>query len=346
MDIDRYVNLLLSNLPRAKKVSGGREINCRCQYCPDSKNQNKGHFYISVPRSKDELSFFHCKKCQSSGVVTHNTLIEWGIYDPQVAIELSLHNKLAMNNPSNKIYNSDYVYNTKYNKITEDDLSKYKLNYINTRLGTSLTYKDCIRENIVLNLYDLLNENNITTYTRHPNIIEYLDSSFIGFLSIDRAFVNMRNLEIKDNLPKSIDKRYINYNVFGKYDNTHRNYVIPTTLDLSNPEPVKLHIAEGPFDILSVYHNLRQTQYNSIYSSINGNGYLGVLKFFIMTMKLVNLEIHYYVDNDVNDNLILYIAELIRPFNMNMFIHRNTYPNTKDFGVPLSKIKESIRLII
>ena len=65
MDIERFTNFLLSKLPKAKQVSGGKEINCRCPYCPDSKNPNKGHFYISVPQSKNELSFFHCKKCQA-----------------------------------------------------------------------------------------------------------------------------------------------------------------------------------------------------------------------------------------------------------------------------------------
>lgn len=344
MDIERFTDFLLSKLPKAKQVSGGKEINCRCPYCPDSKNPNKGHFYISVPQSKNELSFFHCKKCQAKGIITHQTLLDWGIYDAEIATGLATHNKLALNSPVNKIYNSNYAYNVKYSQITDDDLSKYKLKYINDRLGTSLTFEDCVRENIILNLCDLLNENGITSYTRHPNIVECLDSCFVGFLSIDRAFVNLRNMEIKQ-LPDTINKRYINYNVFGKYDNTHRMYTIPTEINLCNPEPIKLHIAEGPFDTLSIYHNLRKTSYNSIYTSITGNGYLGILKFYILTMKLINLEVHYYVDNDVGDEKILYIAELLRPFNMDFYIHRNIFPKQKDFGVPLSKINESIRKI-
>lgn len=343
MDINQYKDFLLSKLPKAKLVSGGKEINCRCQYCSDSKNQSKGHFYISIPRQEGELSLFNCFKCRAKGVVTHQTLIEWGIFDPVIGKELSEYNKVAMNNSANKIYNSDIKYNVRYTGITDDPLSKYKLSYINKRLGTSLTYEDCVKEKIILNLYDLLQQNNITSYTRHPNIVEYLDSSFVGFLSIDNAFVNMRNLDANKTIPDTINKRYVNYNIFGKYDNTHRFYTVPAEIDLSNPNPIKLHIAEGPFDILSIYHNLRHKETNSIYSSIGGNGYLGILKFFILNFQLINLKVHYYVDNDIDDGLIIYIADIMRPFNFDFYIHRNTYPGKKDFGVPLDEIKESIR---
>ena len=199
MNSDEYRNFLLSNLQGSRSVSGGKEVLTRCRYCPDSSNPNHAHFYISVPQNEDELSFFNCYKCHSCGIVTNNTLLEWGIYDPQVGIRLIQHNKKIFRNPKNLAYRDDIVYNIKYTHITKDDLSKYKLDYINNRLGLSLTYDDCIKLKIVLNLKDLLYENHLKG-TRHPNIIEQLDSSFIGFLSVNNAFINMRKVVENKNL--------------------------------------------------------------------------------------------------------------------------------------------------
>lgn len=336
MNPNEYRNFLLSNIPRSKKASGGKEILCRCRYCPDSRNLNHAHFYISIPQNENEPSFFNCYKCHTSGIVTNKTLLEWGIFDAQMAIELTLHNKKLMKNPRNYIYRDDIIYNVKYTHITDDDLTKYKLEYINNRLGLNFNYDDCIKHKLVLNLNDLLEENNLTG-TRHQSIMELLDSSFIGFLSVNNAFVNMRKIVEKD-LPNTINKRYVNYSLFNKYDNTHRFYVIPTTYDLT--KPIKLHLSEGPFDSLGVYHNLRKVKDNNIYSSIGGSGYKGIIKYFINTLKLPNLEINYYPDADIRQEILLDIADTLRPFHYPFCIHRNEIG--KDFGVREDQIKETI----
>ena len=102
---------------------------------------------------------------------------------------------------------------------------------------------------------------------------------------IYNSFVNLRRVVPEGTIYKSIDKRYVNYNIFGKYDNVERFYTIPTIIDLNNPHPIKLHIAEGPFDILSIYLNLRK-QEPGIYTCIAGSNYIGILRHFILTMKL------------------------------------------------------------
>lgn len=343
MDIDKYKYFLLSKIPSAKIVSGGREINCRCMYCSDSKNIRKGHFYISIPK-EDEPSKFNCFKCSASGWVTTQKLIDWGIYDPEIAVELNAHNKKVMKSPyymmSSMKYNS---FNIKYDFITDDALTRYKLDYINKRLGTSLEYNDCIREKIVLNIKDVLKRNPIKL-TRGESIIECIDSSFIGFLSYDNAKLNLRNLEINQ-LPKSIDRRYINYNVVEKEDSTQSFYCIPNSVNLASPDAIKVHIAEGPFDILSIYHNLRKDLYQSLYISVTGKGYKGIIRFCLMTLGLINVEFHIYPDMDVENYVMDDIAELLHPYQTPLYIHRNLYPGEKDFGVPISKINESVRIV-
>lgn len=335
MNSEEYRNFLLASIPGARSASGGKEIVCRCRYCPDSRNPRHAHFYISVPQSEDEPSLFNCYKCHSSGLVTNKTLIEWGVYDTHIGMELILHNKRIMNNPKTAmIYRDDIVYNVKYDHITVDDLSKYKLEYINKRLGSNLSFDDCMKMKIVINLDDILNRNNIPA-TRDPRVVEVLDNSFIGFLSVNNAFINMRKITDKE-LPYGLNKRYLNYSLFNKVDNTHRFYVIPTQFDLL--KPINLHLSEGPFDSLGIYLNLRNgVMDNDIYANIGGSGYKGIAKYFINTMKLPNLRINYYPDADQSQHTLFDIAEALRPFKFPFTIIRNEIG--KDFGVRKDRMK-------
>ena len=107
-------------------------------------------------------------------------------------------------------------------------------------------------------------------------------------------------------------------------------------------DPVNIHIAEGPFDILSIYHNLRKTLYQSLYISATGKGYKGVIRFCIMTLGIVNAVFHIYPDMDVEQYIIDDIATLLYPYRIPLYVHRNLCPNEKDFGVPLDRIEESV----
>lgn len=338
--ITEYKNFLLSKIPTAKPVSGGKEINCRCMYCADSKNIHKGHFYISIPKDGD-FSKFNCFKCSAQGYVTPQRLLEWGLYDTDISIKLGNYNKSIMKNPYSRRNNIGYgSFNIRYDMITDDDLTRYKLDYINKRLGTDLSYDDCIREKIVLNIKDIFKRNPIKL-TRTEYIIDFLDSSFIGFLSYDNAKMNMRNLEISQ-LPNSINRRYINYNVIEKEDSTQSFYCIPNSINTIDPIPIKVHIAEGPFDVLSIYHNLRKTDYQSLYISVTGKGYKGIIRFCLVTLGLINVEFHIYPDMDIKQYVMDDIADLIYPYQVPLYIHRNVFPNEKDFGVPIDRIRESI----
>lgn len=335
MNSDDYRNFLLANIPGSRKASGGKEILCRCRYCPDSKDPSHAHFYISIPQSSDELSFFNCYKCHSSGIVTNKTLIEWGIYDPNIGISITLHNKRIINNPKSRMqFSDDILYKLKYEYITIDDLSKYKLDYINSRLGLNFTFDDCIRHKIVINLDDILKQNNLSG-TRDPKVLDILDSSFIGFISVNNAFINMRKIVDKE-LPYGLNKRYINYSLFNKFDNTHRFYVVPTTYDLI--KPIRLHLSEGPFDNLGILYNLNNgIMDNDIYSNIGGSGYKGIIKYFINTLKLPNLEINYYPDAEIDQNILLDIYDALEPFHFPFNIIRNEIG--KDFGVRRDQMK-------
>ncbi len=340
LDPDNYIDFLTSHIkPFAYPVSGRKEVNCRCFYCADSSNIRKGHFYIKVPK-EDEPSFFYCQKCHSHGIVTNDKLMEWGILDSQFGIEITRYNSKVLSLTKNKKFANNFIYNIKNTNITNDKLSLYKLKYINDRLGIDLTLKDCIRNKIVLNIKDLIQENKLEL-TRHPNIVEQLDANFLGFLSYDNAFINMRNLGIKE-VYQTIDKRYINYNIFDKYDNTLKFYVLPTNINLLDPSPIRLHLCEGPFDILSIKYNLVGDNGRDIFVSVGGSSYKGCIRHFITNMGLYNLQIHIYKDNDQTMHQLYDIANLLQYFNIPLYVHNNSYPNEKDYGVPKNRIQDNI----
>lgn len=346
MDIKKYKEFLLSAIPTAKPASGGTFINCRCFNCPDSSNPKSKHFYIAIPQTEDEPSWYYCHKCHCSGLVTHKTLIEWGIYDENIAINLTDYNKKCSTKSKNSKYYDRSVYNLFNSKTIDNNISRIKLNYINNRLGYNFTYEELRKLKIVLNLNDILRQNNITKLTRDINIVNQLDINFLGFISIDNAFLNMRKLCDDGKVYQSIDKRYINYKIFDKFDTSERFYTIPTEIDLNIPERLKIHIAEGPFDILSIYKNLRHEE-RGIYTSVAGSNYSGLALYFLQMFKLPYVEFHFYPDNDKygSNDAMNRVANILRPIQAPIYIHRNLYPGEKDFGVSLSNIKESIYMI-
>ena len=189
---------------------------------------------------------------------------------------------------------------------------------------------------------DLLEENKIQKFTREHNVLNDLDREFIGFLSKDNAFLNMRRTCPEGRVYSSIDKRYVNYKIFEKMDTTQRFYTIPTIINLNSPERIKLHIAEGPFDILSIYLNCRRME-PGIYTSIAGSNYIGLILYFLIEMKLPYIELHLYPDNDKLGSMdrMKSIARKIPDRSIPIYIHKNNFEGEKDFGVPLNRIMEN-----
>ena len=122
-----------------------------------------------------------------------------------------------------------------------------------------------------------------------------------------------------------------------------RYYCIPTQCNLLSNEPIHIRIGEGCFDILSILYNLNNNnRYNNIYIASNGKGYYNVIKVLLENFNLINIIIHLYPDNDVSQYELQYFIDKIKNIGINVYIHRNSYPGEKDFGVPINKIQESV----
>lgn len=346
MNVQAYADFLLSHMNNAKYASGRKFINCRCPECGDSIHINSAHMYIFLPWGEDEVSWYYCHKCHSSAPMNFKKLLEWDIYDQNIANELEELNRKVARGPKKSKYFNKEIYRVKHTIITQNEKTEFKRQYICNRLGLNLSYDDLAKLKVILNLNDILYENNIHKLTRNENIVNQLSSEFVGFLSIDNAFLNMRKTCPDGIVYEGIDKRYINYQIYDKTDTTQRFYCIPTRVDLNVPHRIKLHISEGPFDILSIFLNVRKGE-SGIYTCVAGSNYISVIMFFLIDMRLPNVELHFYPDNDKygTTDAIWKIVNKIPDPTIPVYIHRNIMEGEKDFGVPEDRIKESITVL-
>ena len=316
MNIDQYKHFLLTHLPNAKLASGGREVNCKCMYCDDQH----AHMYVKIPQTPNEASFYNCFRCPAQGIVTPDTLNEWNCYTDDMAVALINHNKNIKYVP---ITGTRDVRNLNWSYVSNIDFAMPKLMYINQRLGLRNSISEFSNLKVCYNLKDILISNNIQELTRSPEDVEILNQYFVGFISLDNSFINLRRIVPKGIVPERLDKRYVNYNLFNKYDNTERFYTIPVTINVNSPERIKLHIAEGPLDCLSIYYNLRDKE-PGIYTAIAGNNYQGIVRHFILALGFHHLEIHLYPDNDKSgdDRKMRSVVDLCDPLGVPVFIHR------------------------
>ena len=338
---NKFILYMNSVIPNSKIGSGGKEFICRCRYCEDSKNISHGHMYIHIPQDKDDPALFHCFKCLSSGILDSRRMMEWGIYDPDLASNLDEIYSNASKSGKVKGYNRT-VYNLQ-NVFSNAILANKKVEYINKRLGLQLLLHDYLQLKIIFNLKETIDYNHLE-YTRHPNIMNQLNDNFVGFLSVDNNFVNLRRICDEGIVYQTIDKRYINYNSHNKKDNTEKFYVVPSIIDLNQGQRINIHVAEGPFDILSIKYNVNNDA-PGLYAAIGGAGYMSVIMYIISTFKIFNCNLHIYPDNDKVGSFdkMKNIIDYLKPYNIPIYLHRNIFPNEKDFGVPKNRIQEQIQ---
>ena len=323
---------------RAKIVSGGREILKRCHFCGDSRDPSNAHMYIGMSNG---LIVYNCFKCNAKGLVDYKFLKDLGCYNIDI-INLCQDQNNKNSNSSSRYGNLDKRISSRFFNMPTctDEFGVKKLEYLSNRMGHIFNIFDAAKFKIVLNLKDYLTANGISQYTRHPDMIELLNNFFIGFLSIDNNYIILRRLVDEGKLPKYIDHRYINYNIFGNPYEGLKYYSIPSIV---NPNlPIDIHIAEGAFDILSIYLHVAPIGTNGIFAAISGNSYISLIRFFIINYGFTSFNLHLYPDSDVGIDKMMRIKEDLKPFNIRLFIHRNTSSGEKDFGVSMDRIIDSI----
>lgn len=321
---------------RAKIVSGGREILKRCHFCGDSRDPSNAHMYIGM--TNDGAIVYNCFKCNAKGLVDGKFLRDLGSYDTSIMMLCQDQNKKSgsSNQSKNGTLRLQSFSREPIIPLYTNDFGMKKLDYLSRRMGHPFNTADAARFKIILNLKDFLDINGITRYTRNPNVIDIMDKFFIGFLSMDNRYIILRSLVPEGKLPEYIDHRYVNYDIFGGYQDGMKYYTIPNMI---NPAiPVDIHIAEGAFDILSIYLHTAPLGTNGIFSAAGGKQYLALVRFFITQFGFSGFNLHLYPDSDIPNYQMQRIKEDIAPFNINVYIHRNRFQGEKDYGVSMDRI--------
>lgn len=344
LDSNKLRELLHKLFPEAKDRSSSTEVAINCPLCKAEGNPDRNnHMYISLGLD-GKPPMFHCFKHNDHyGLLTKSFLeqyAETNEYSDKETLENLEFDKNKATGSSFKaqIRNRNYrVFNPVEQTTKENEL---KRNYINSRLGLNLSYKELISNNIVLNLGTILRVNKLKP-TRHEMILKSIHDLFIGFLTNNHSTLICRNLLPKtkfDILHESLQSRYIKYKLF--QSDTTGYYILPSQCNLL--QHINIRIAEGPFDILSVCYNLNENKrVNEIYAAIGGNKYLDLIEYFLTEFGLVDIEFHIYIDNDIKPGTLERIKYLVGDI-IPIFIHANAFPNEKDFGVPMSNIKEYV----
>ncbi len=316
---------------------GPTRFSIRCIFCGDSiKDPTHTHFYIKADIHNDEEPvLFKCHRCEVSGLLTSGILRSLGVTDLDINSALTGFNKKSMKN-------SRFYLGLKHNnlnlEIPKPDLSdkknELKMHYLNKRLGRIFTPEDVVNLKIIFRLGDFIKLNKIENINSTVDKAKQLHANYIGFLSTRNEFIDFRQVF------RCEYKRYEKYAIFQNIDTTKKFYTIPTQIDLLEEKTITLNIAEGVFDILGVYYNVRNQEIeNNIYIAVCGAGFLSVLKYFIAMGVIGDVNVNIFSDNDRNKYFYKKAINEIKPWvnKINLFYNEKS----KDFGVPEKDISIS-----
>lgn len=339
-----YVIRELEQMPFYKASSNGISHTIKCPYCNDD-SPSHGHFCLKIDvDNEDEPILFNCLKCPAGGVVTKDVLNDIGISVPKDMnmSMMKINRRYAKKNKLIDVLIEDFD----IPPVLDTKLADIKLGYINDRIGTEFGYEAQSEYRIITKFSDFIFHNEIGQINGlSPQMLQFIDQNYVGFLSLNRNNIVFR--KIYDNCPGN---RYIKVKIHEKNLDPNSYYMIPAEMDLMYTGPMNIHIAEGTFDILSIYNNLPTEKYDGqhLYFAVCGFGYSTVVKNIVKLGITTDINLHIYADNDKSDyevkKSVLKSAD-IRPWVKSIYIHRNSSEGNKDFGVAPKYIRESVKKI-
>lgn len=311
---------LLSEIQKAVPICkpvNGVEYRIRCPICGDSqKDQNDSHCYIKCSNDPTEPLLYNCFLCNAHGVVNKYFLKKLGL-DKRVQM-LAVTNK-SHRIPLNSVPDVSMVIGTPV-------IASNQVAYIENRLGKGFSFEDYDRFKIVWDWRGVLP---YVTSNKVRNTLP-TGNDHITFLSDDKATLLIRNLS-------EADKDHAWRKVGIMRSNSRSFYTIKAQLDIFTDEPIVINIAEGVFDILSVYKNFYDTK-NSVFIAALGSDYIPALEYMIGKGIIgTNVMVRIYIDKEIDVDELSKGLDKFKWLFHNITIYWNTI--SKDVGVAIDKIK-------
>lgn len=331
---------ILQSLPVCVVNSAKTEYTVRCPYCGDSHNESHGHFAIHIDVDSDDPIMYRCLKCSISGILNQDVLDELQLpVSPEIQDQLRNFNRKIIKKNKYVSESEDYRVPLYQSNL----LNNEKLNYHNQRIGSDLTYQDCFQLKMIFDIFEFMKYNKIDNI---PGLeyyqLQILHDHYLGWLSTNNNCIIFRRIHDNSSLARYhkiiINPKNLNGNTF---------YSIPNQIDLLYTNDINIHIAEGIYDIQSIFVNLEKSNLqNSYFYASCGFGSLTILRYLISNGINTGLNVHIYSDNDKTD--YDHIQYLFKKSNVSewikhIYLHRNQFENEKDYGVCKDKIKDSKR---
>ena len=308
----------IKNHSEVFKKASQIEYRIRCPICGDSRsNPRDSHCYIKCSYDPTEPLLYHCFKCNSSGRVNKWFLEKIGL------------NKNTLSMIDDQKYNRiQTIKSANIDILTgSPDMNSVQVKYIENRLDCKFSYDDYDRFKIIWNMDE------IYPFISNQRIRNTIPSNInsISFLSDDKSMLLNRSFLYND------ESQWRKIKLI-PFDNKSF-YTIKSTLNLFTTENIIVNIAEGIFDILSVYKNFNDGD-NSVYIAALGSDYISALNHMINKGFIGNnIIIKIYIDNGINEKQLIFTLKQYKWLFKSIYIYKNIA--NKDVGVPISKINLS-----
>lgn len=329
----------LRTMPNYSESGDGTQILCDCFECGGyGDSRSGGCMSIKAIPDANEPMFYKCFRasCGVSGFLTPKILEQMGCNDVDTLMDLAEYNK-SVHIQSDRKFNVKKKRNYQLVNLDTKD-NRAKLKYINQRLGTDFAPSDLRDLKIQLSLYDFLNINSIRKLAYSKGYCDILDEYTVGFVSMYSDYLICRDIS-KD---MKTGKRYTQYRASGTPQKTDMKlYCIPGEIDILDPNPADINIAEGAFSILGAYlhTNLGRDHRNNIWLANCGSEYKNTLTHVVKQFGLLDVCLHIWSDSEIK---ISKYEKLIKDVETHMnlvsvAVHYNI--KAEDFGHPANEIK-------
>lgn len=289
----------------------------RCPICGDStKHPYDTHCYIKCSPDPTEPILYNCFKCNAGGIVNRYFLEQVGV------------SKSFLNDYTDSKYNKLPSFKEANIEILTGDtiLDSPQVKYIEKRLGKGLTYDDYDKLKIIWDM------SHMKEYISNQSILNTLPSNrdTISFLSDDKSMIITRTF-----LPG--DAQVSEWHKIRPFQTNSRSfYTIKAAFNLFGSEPITVNIAEGIFDIISVYKNFNDGP-NSAYIAILGSDYKGGAEYAVANGFIgSNVTLKVYVDSNISQKRVNELKPYKWMFNK-IIIYRNAI--AMDVGRKINEIQ-------
>ena len=335
--VDIY-GIFKRHLNPCRRTVNGRQFYIRCKYCGDSLKAGSAHMYV---RTTPPFPYY-CQKCGTAGVVDFDFLKDFGVVDKDLTIGIAKSREQFRKAPKP---HGRAASKRRMLVPAVGSESAFKIQYINDRLGISLTKKDLVDFGIVASVRDFIDLNGLAhpADRRIDRVVTELEESCVGFLSWDGTNINFRNVTKK----KLSFDRYYCY-CHSDTPEMKRFYAIRGDIDITSPK-FEVVMTEGPLDLIGVFVGVygKEARKDRVFVSVSGKGYNLLLKT-LERMGMFPMDLNVYSDSDVGLDYYRRMKSsdpFLRFGRMKVHYNLGGDGPKRDFGVPAGSIRVATKEI-